>query len=454
MKLGFESQEFWCGSEASYEFVLKSCARASEAKSLAADGLPPMWSKVGNTAVVDIFGPLIQGDAGFMRILGITGYDNIRQAVVDAVNDPEVDSILLNVDSGGGEVSGVTDTAKFLAEAGTMKPISTYSGGMMASAALWTGATSQHITVADTAVVGSIGVLIVHQEKSKMLSGVGVTSTVIRAGKYKANTNSLEPLSMEGAAALQSQVDHLYKPFNEHMAEMRGTTPEIAHATFADGRVFVGTQALDVGLVDKIGTYEEALAKAVELGATAKNAKTVRRDVAKASFVADNPQQSNKGSFMTKPTLPATATAEEISAAGELQAAAQKSESEIAKFLRAELKDVEDDLRAAEASVLALTVERDTQASSAQAATTVAASFEAIVQASLNTMSIGLGNPGATTLTGAELVAEHEKVKAVYETKFKGGGVAATTPVEPTDGKPAAFDPIFAARAQSFPLIK
>lgn len=462
MKLGFEPQEFWCGTQSTYDYVIE-CSLKAEV--IAADrpdtGLPPMWGKAGNTAVVDIQGPLVQGDAGFMRLFGITGYDNIREAVAQAIADEEVHSILLNVDSGGGQVSGVTDTAKFLAEAGKIKPISTYTGGTMASAALWTGATSQHITASDTATVGSIGVLVVHTERSKMLAEMGITPTVVRAGEFKAITNNIEPLSDAGKAQLQATVNHMYQPFLQHMAEWRNTSAENAQATFAEGRVFTGSQALDAGLVDKIGTYEDALAKAAQLGLSAKSAKSVRTNVAKASVLADNHPQSTKGTVMPKTTLPENATAEQIAqaqadleAAQLLAAAAEKSETEIAKFLRAELKTTEKDLHTAEALVATLTAERDSQVAETASVQALATSYEGIVQASLNVMTVALGGSGSTTLVGADLITKHTEVKASYETKFKGGGVAATAPADQDAGKTVSkVSPLFAAMAQSVPNL-
>jgi ClpP class serine protease len=116
---------------------------------------------------------------------------------------------MLNVDSGGGQVSGMTDTFRFLEEVGKRKPVTTYTSGMMASAAYALGVTSQHLTASDTSTVGSIGVLAIHMERSKQLEEAGIKTTVIRAGAEKASNNSFEPLSDIGRATLQSHVDHL-----------------------------------------------------------------------------------------------------------------------------------------------------------------------------------------------------------------------------------------------------
>ena len=421
-----------------------------------------------------------------MRYFGITGYDNIRAAVVEAIADENVKSILLNIDSGGGQVAGVSDTAKFLIEAGMKKPITTYSDGMMASAAYWLGSTGSNLTISDTTEAGSIGVLIMHAERSQQLAQDGVKVTVVRAGKYKASTNSVEPLSDIGKAELTNQVQHLYTPFLEHVANMRNMTTAQAEDQIAQGRVFIGTQGLDVGLVDKVGTYEEALALAASMGSSGKSAKV--KATVSSTFKADdnvlyNPAQTTKGSEM-KPTLhiptaadlgsgakaglgedaATLAAAAEAAAALEASAALEAAnvlaaaeaakataaveESKIVAFLRGELKDSQVALHAAEQAAAAATAEVATMKESYS-------KFESIVRLSVDVMAVSLGGSGGTALAGAELLAEHARIEPTYVKKFKAGGVAATAPG--VDNKPkgqVSYNPMFAALVQSVPASK
>jgi len=462
MRASIEPQPFWCGTQDSYEYVL-SCSDKAVAMAAAASDkapeMPPMWHRVGNVGVVDIQGPLVQGDAGWMRFFGVTGYDNVRQAVVEALVHPDVKSILLNVDSGGGQVAGVSDTAKFLADAGKIKPVTTFSDGTMASAAYWLGSTGSHVTVSDTTVAGSIGVLQVHAERSKQLAQDGITVTVVRAGKYKANTNSMEPLSADGQATLQSQVDHLYKPFLAHVADRRGVSPMEADAKMAQGRVFIGSQNLDVGLVDAVGTYEDALKYAASVAASMKPKQ--RASVGSASSVIDNSAHLSQGHDMTKPTLP-EATLEDTSAVADVApaepvapeatpapVAAVQTEGALVSFLRDELKLAQADAVAARAESKAATEKADGQAA-------LYAEFESVVRVSVDYMAVALGGAAnGAAFTGEALAAEHKRLSAVYSEKFKVGGVAATAPVE--GGKPkgeTASNPLFAVLARSVPASK
>lgn len=137
----------YCGDEGSGQRLMADIS-AARALSMTPDAKPPeplRFAKYGNVAVVGIKGPLINGYAGFMRFFGYTGYGDVRAAVSQALADDSISSILLDVDSGGGQVAGVHDLSKFLAKAGKMKPVTTFTGGTMASAALWSGSSGKKV---------------------------------------------------------------------------------------------------------------------------------------------------------------------------------------------------------------------------------------------------------------------------------------------------------------------
>jgi ClpP class serine protease len=152
--------KFWSGSADTYNAVNFALAKQSEFKSLqSADTpqLPPIWDKQDGVAIIDISGSLISGDSGWMRMYGVLGYDNIQAALVQAVTDPEVKSIMLHISSGGGAVTGVDDLAAFIKRIDTLKPVVTFAAGTMASAAYWLGSSGRYIMSSQT----SIGVVLV-----------------------------------------------------------------------------------------------------------------------------------------------------------------------------------------------------------------------------------------------------------------------------------------------------
>jgi signal peptide peptidase SppA len=177
-----------------------------------------------------------------------------------AMQDPLVHSILLVIDSPGGEVSGTQEFCNQIFEARGKKPIVAVCEGLMASAAYWIGSSADELYISSgTAQVGSIGVVASHTDMSKAEANRGVKVTEISAGKYKRIASEHSPLSDEGRADLQDKVDQIYTVFVDDVARNRGVTSEKVLSEMAEGRIFIGQKAVDVGLVDGKRTTQQAL---------------------------------------------------------------------------------------------------------------------------------------------------------------------------------------------------
>ena len=471
----FEEQKYWCGTQSSYDLVLEASARATQlmAGSFYDDYEPdPIWEAQGTTAVVSVHGPLINGEAGFMSLFGVVGYGDIRAALAEAVADKNIKNILLDINSGGGQVSGVSDLAAFIRQVDSVKPVYTFSDGVIASAAYWLGTSARSITISDTTIAGSVGVLQVHSERSKQLEMDGVKATIVRSGKYKALANSIEPLSDLAKAEMQSQVDDMYQAFIAHVADMRGVPLAKADETMGQGREFLGKRALDAGLVDKVGNYDS-----VVLALTDKNSKPVAKGRGATASIDHNPGNPSQGHVMkvvltaeqiaaavaaganadafelAEPTAEQKAQAEaakaeadrlEAEAAAEAAAkAADKKEPDVAAFLRTELKDAQAELVKSAVAQSDLQRQIDSMKASHEALTEIA-------QASLANMRVALNLANAGTLTGDSLVAEHQAAAEAFKSKFKTGGVAAASQEEKTEDKPVAkLNPVFTARVNA-----
>lgn len=254
----------WAGTERSLQAAVE--ADATKAAHIAAgqypdkdDGEKPRLLEVQDgVAVISIRGALNNSaDSDWNSWLGLTGYPEIRDALIAAAHDESAQQILLDVDSGGGAVSGVEDTSKLIRMINDkVKPVTTYSEGVMASAAMWLGAAAGRVYIAKTAVAGSVSVIATHMERSKQLADAGVGVTVIRSGKFKALANGVEKLSAEGAAQLQQVVDASAEVFIEAMASMRGKSVEYTREHIGQGQEFVGQKAVDVGLADGLSTFD------------------------------------------------------------------------------------------------------------------------------------------------------------------------------------------------------
>jgi len=169
--------------------------------------------------------------------------------------DPRVRSVLIEMDSPGGSVFGVPAVADAIRAMGRDKPTATISTGMMASAGYWWGSAANAVYISGlTDFVGSIGVVATHNYQPRG-SQAGQT-TEITAGRYKRIASDKAPLTAEGRAYLQAQVDELYRVFVDAVAAHRGVGSAQVLQHMADGRVFVGQQAIDAGLVDGVSSVD------------------------------------------------------------------------------------------------------------------------------------------------------------------------------------------------------
>jgi len=196
---------------------------------------------------------------------GISGETLIKQLEASAA-DPAIKGIVLALDTPGGTVDGVSSVVEAIISAKKHKPIITYADGLLASAGVWIGSTANAIVCDSMAQVGSIGTIMIHQEQAKAEETDGITSTVMVAGKYKGDGNRHEPLSDQAKTNFQQSLDYYYSMFVDHVASSRGVTIADCLSTMAEGRIFIGQQAKDAGLVDKIGNLETAINLALELG--------------------------------------------------------------------------------------------------------------------------------------------------------------------------------------------
>ena len=208
-------------------------------------------------AILPIEGVIAKRMNMFSQISGGTSSQMAAAALQQALNDPAVHSIILEIDSPGGTVDGTQALADAVMAARISgKAIVTLGSGIMCSAAYWIGSAAQAVYIADsTTAVGSIGVVATHQDVSKAQENEGIKTTEITAGKYKRIASNYAPLSADGRKTIQEQLDYTYSIFVDAVAKNRNVSPAAALA-MADGRIFQGQQAIDAGLVDGITSMD------------------------------------------------------------------------------------------------------------------------------------------------------------------------------------------------------
>ena len=209
----------------------------------------------GNVGVITIKGGLTNDDDWLVRWFGLTSYAEIIRAASELMADEEITDIVLDIDSGGGTVSGLDDVSRSLVEVGKVKTVHSATSGAMASAAYWIGVTASKISTTEMAQLGSIGVIAAHFSISKMLEEEGIKVTVLRAGKQKSPGSPYEELSERDESILQKELDTLHGFFLNHVSANR----ELSLATkesWGEGQMFFGQEAVAIGLADQIKSPE------------------------------------------------------------------------------------------------------------------------------------------------------------------------------------------------------
>lgn len=456
MKL--KTEALWAGTEASLHDYLEAMEGAEAYTSPTDPGeedkVPRLFELQGDIGVISVKGPLTNRDAWYNSLLGITSYNDIREAVIHAAQSPDVAQILLDVDSGGGAVNGVADTANLIRMVhDKVKPVAAFTDGTMASAAYWLGSSAGKVYASKTAMVGSIGVIATHMERSKMLKEAGIGVTVMRAGKYKALANGVEPLTEEAKAQMQAHLDAAYKVFVQHVAEARNVSYDLADSQMAQGREFMGEAAVGAGLIDGLESYDTVFNRLSkdfidtsenlidnspkffqqERG-MGKKALTDTEIAAIAEGAGADPAAAADPQAAVDPQA-ADPVAADPSAAADPQAAAEPpaepaaKQADVVEFLQSQIKDKDAALLAANVELSGL----KKQVEDMEAAHT---GLLEIAAKSVSNMQVALGGTAvdASGMSATQLLAEHKRVSAMFTSKFKAGGVSATDAAHPGKG--------------------
>lgn len=229
---------------------------------------PVGYDLIDGVAVIPVHGVLAKKANLFTQVSGMSSTEIIGRDFKQALDDPAVAGIVLSVDSPGGTVDGTQNLADIVASARSVKPVVSLVSGAMCSAAYWIGASAAEAYISSgTDQVGSIGVVAAHKDISAREAMDGIKTTEITAGKYKRVNSQFAPLSESGRASMQEVVDYLYSVFVADVAKARGVSEDIVLQDMADGRVFIGQQAIAAGLVDGVSTLDAAVARVKQLAA-------------------------------------------------------------------------------------------------------------------------------------------------------------------------------------------
>jgi signal peptide peptidase SppA len=232
---------------------------AEEIQARIGDKSAPMQSRGKAVAIVPIRGTITHRGGGMAESSGGTSTESIAAMFRQAMADEQVGTILFDVDSPGGTVTGVAELAAEIFAARGQKRMIAQVNGLAASAAYWLASQADEIVSIASGETGSIGVFVAHQDLSAALEKEGIKVTLIKAGKHKGEMLPFAPLSEESLAFLQGRVDDAYEQFVGDVARGRGVTPAQVRAGYGEGRVLAGKAAKAAGLVDRIAQPETTI---------------------------------------------------------------------------------------------------------------------------------------------------------------------------------------------------
>jgi signal peptide peptidase SppA len=206
-------------------------------------------------AVIPVQGVLTKDGPAWLG----SNYDGITEAAEQAAADPSVKHIVLAVDSPGGDVVGLPETAEALRSVAKVKPVTAMVDGMAASAAYWLTAQARDIHLTPSGEVGSVGVRMMHVDMSKALTDAGLNVTELSSGKYKTEWSPYHALSDDARADMQERLDTVHGTFLNYINSGRGSraTRQARETRFGEGRMFTAKDALAHGLVDRVQPTRE-----------------------------------------------------------------------------------------------------------------------------------------------------------------------------------------------------
>ena len=204
-----------------------------------------------NIGVINITGPIFRYGA-VEACSTVYGTQHFAEALAKLEEDRDIEKIVLNFDTGGGEASGIAELAEQIRACS--KPTTAYIDGVGASAGYWLASACDKVVANETALVGSVGVVFAFLDTRKMEEKIGVER--IEIVSTVSPNKRVDIKSDDGRAKIQTLADDLAEIFVANIASYRGVTPAYVKENFGKGDVMIASKALEAKMIDEIGTFE------------------------------------------------------------------------------------------------------------------------------------------------------------------------------------------------------
>lgn len=214
-------------------------------------------------AVVDIKGELYYD---LQKVQEIEGYRD----------DKNVKAVLLFINSPGGGVAAAEALYRAVRSLADEKPVVAVMGAVAASGGYYVACAADSIVAHQGTITGSIGVIAAYLRTEELFNKIGLDVVVIKSGKYKDVGSPHRRMTDEEREYLGRLLDGVYEQFLRVVSEGRGMSMRQVRR-LAEGRLYSGEEALEVGLIDRVGTYEEALNMAASMGGISGKPRVIKR---------------------------------------------------------------------------------------------------------------------------------------------------------------------------------
>ncbi|MFW6115507.1 MAG: signal peptide peptidase SppA [Chloroflexota bacterium] len=235
---------------------------------------PPMSLAPGRgdaVAVISLDGTITAGPQDYFSMTGITP-GRVRALLAQADADPSVKAVVVRVNSPGGSV--VASDEIYRALLAFEKPVVVSMGEVAASGGYYISCAGDHVMAHPDTLTGSIGVISQFVNVAELMEKVGVEVVVIATGPRKDVGSPFREMTDEEQEVWREILDQVYEDFVAVVAEARDLTPETVRE-LADGSLYTGHRAQDLGLVDSVGTRQAAIDRAAELGGIAEEPRVI-----------------------------------------------------------------------------------------------------------------------------------------------------------------------------------
>ncbi len=211
----------------------------------------------GKIKVIFLTGMIMDRDEE--SVLSLTGTtQSTMKKIRKAIKDDKIKGVLLRINSPGGTVAASQEINEAVTELAAKKPVVTSMGDIAASGGYYIACATPKIYANPGSLTGSIGVIMNTMNLKGLADKVGVQAVVVKSGQFKDIASPYRPMSDEERALLQAMIMDSYSQFVEAVSTGRKMPVERVK-TLADGRIYTGRQAKACGLIDELGSHEDAL---------------------------------------------------------------------------------------------------------------------------------------------------------------------------------------------------